>query len=136
MKDTLQRVRLAVGLLAVAAVGAQAQDTDRAIVNVPFDFVAGNITLPPGNYTVERVFSQHASALLLRGTNGNAVMLTTSVDTDSMGKVSLIFNRYGSKSFLRAVRTDFGTHWLAPTSTEKNAAALARVATAGASGSH
>ena len=43
--------------MAIVAVSARAQASSPLLANIPFQFVAGDQTLPAGEYRIERVFS-------------------------------------------------------------------------------
>lgn len=97
-------------VLTIAAVAAPAQArTDRMLVHVPFAFVVGKVTLPAGDYYVQR---RTPSVLELRSadTNAAAVVTTTPLDVDRAGaRRSVTFNRYGDKYFLAAVQSGDGS---------------------------
>jgi hypothetical protein len=68
---------------------------------VPFSFAAGDASLAPGTYTVDR----HPSGLiLLRGARQGAFLWTDrTVSASSHGSTRLVFHRYGDRYFLRQV---------------------------------
>jgi hypothetical protein len=96
-----------VGSMALAA-QAQSSGGKRLIANIPFEFTAGNKTLPAAEYTVEQVnaASDHA-VLRLRTRDGRVSVLlqTTSISGKADESAKLIFNRYDDKYF-------FGQAWL------------------------
>jgi hypothetical protein len=110
---------------AVPPVRAQSDVTLRA--NVPFEFVAGNTTLPAGQYVVKEI---QRKALLIQSADGRgrAIVLT---DAAQAGKTQdqskLIFNHYGNEYFLSQIWTigaDIGRE-VPPTRGEREAARMA-----------
>ena len=76
MKSVFKRAIVAVVVLLVSAVAAQAETLE---VKVPFAFIVGSTPMPAGTYRLDRDSSQ-SSVLLIRGENGNvaqAFVLTT-----------------------------------------------------------
>ena len=98
---TLVAMIVLVGSMAVAA-QAQTSGRTQMIVNIPFQFNAGDTTLPAGEYTISQVnpASDHA-VLQVRAKRGNqTVLVQTSAAIRKSNKGSeLIFNRYGNKYF-------------------------------------
>jgi hypothetical protein len=82
---------------------AQAQSRSRVLANIPFEFSVGNTVLRAGNYTIDELQSgivafssedekEHKFALMYPG------------DSDKQGqKPQLVFDRYGSETFLKSV---------------------------------
>ena len=91
-------------LVGSMAVAAQAQTSGRTqlIANIPFQFNAGNKTLPAGEYSVRQINpdSDH-SVLLLSSRDGNAsaMIQVDSVIGKAQETAKLIFHRYGNKYF-------------------------------------
>src|SRR4029079_15719524 len=76
MSSVIKRAMVAVGVLLVSAVGAQAETLE---VKVPFAFIVGSTQMLAGTYRLERD-SSSASVMLIRGEHGNtaqAFVLTT-----------------------------------------------------------
>ena len=90
-----------VGSMAVAA-QAQTSGPTQLIVNIPFQFNAGNTTLPAGEYSVRQVNrnSDHA-VLQLRNKDGSAgaMIQVDSVIGNAQESAKLTFHRYGNKYF-------------------------------------
>jgi len=104
MKNTLCRITgiLALALLATTQ-GARAQEP--VVASIPFQFTAGQTTLPAGEYRVEKM-NDVSSALLIRSTEGNgAIMVMTSAASAHAPQTQskLIFHRYGNRYFLTQV---------------------------------
>jgi hypothetical protein len=81
-------------------------NSSRIQVDIPFDFIVGQTTLPAGEYTVERI-NAIQSALQIRNTenNASAVMVTYYGESSktSQARSKLVFNRYGNTYFLSQV---------------------------------
>ena len=103
MKNTLCRIA---GILALAfLVTTQARAQEPVLANIPFQFTAGEMTLPAGEYRVQKM-SDTSWALLIQSTNGKgATMVTTNAAAVNapQAKSKLIFNRYGDRYFLTQV---------------------------------
>src|SRR5688572_9675818 len=78
--------------------GVQAQAPSKVEVDIPFEFSAGNATLKPGVYTINRLSGNN---LMLRRSDGksavilNAPLSLTSNDSQSVER--LVFNKYGEQ---------------------------------------
>jgi len=104
MRNTLCRITgiLALAFLATTQV-ARAQEP--LLASIPFQFTAGRMTLPAGEYRVQKV-RDGSSALLIRSTDGTgATMVITSAASVNAppAKSKLIFHRYGNRYFLTQV---------------------------------
>ena len=95
---------MALAVLASTRV-AQAQETMR--VNIPFDFVAGNTSLPAGEYLVEASGPTHTLLLIDRKDASTSALIITNaaVSAEPQSESKLIFNRYGDRYFLSQVWT-------------------------------
>jgi hypothetical protein len=106
MKNTVYRIT---GILALACLAtiqvARAQEP--VLASIPFQFTAGQATLPAGEYRVQKV-RDGSSVLMIRNTEGNgAIMVMTlpaSVNAPQT-QTKLIFHRYGNHYFLAQVWT-------------------------------
>lgn len=92
---------LTVVLLAVGSLSAQISGAVKA--DIPFDFTAGNINLPAGEYQVSRM--PNTGTLLIRcdGTQGMFVQSSAAQASGRTGSSKLIFHRYGDRYFLSQV---------------------------------
>ena len=114
-------------------IGAYAEDLDGAIVTVPFEFVAGGVTLPAGEYRVNRVDSNGDPELAIRSYNkGGTFLLPITFAGVADGQPKLSFEQVGDKHFLSQVETLRGVYTLG---VPRAAVALARVKDEGASSS-
>jgi hypothetical protein len=93
-----------VAVVAVLALGSvHAQDSRPLKVTIPFDFTAGNRTLPAGEYTVKSMNISGTLAVVGRGSalalvNSQAVQANRASETSK-----LVFHRYGSRYFLAQI---------------------------------
>src|SRR5579862_7550946 len=78
---------------------APAEDLDGAIVTVPFEFVAGGVTLPGGEYRVDRVSSNGDPELVIRSYhNGGTFLLPIEFAAVANGQPKLSFEQVGNRS--------------------------------------
>src|SRR5438132_13852439 len=102
-----KRLFVMAGLLVFASmVATQVVRADEPmLVNIPFAFVAGNATLPAGEYRVERLHGNSAVVLIrCSDTSAAAVALsnaTQAKETPTQSK--LIFKRYDNRYYLSQV---------------------------------
>jgi hypothetical protein len=104
------RALVMAGMMALTAMAftrvAQAQEL--WVVNIPFDFVAGNVTFPAGEYSIKVAASERT--LLLRDRKdaaASAFMNTYSITkTEIPTESKVVFNRYGDRYFLSQVWTE------------------------------
>ncbi len=98
---------LAMSLALLMSAAAQAQTTHLKIT-VPFEFTAGNVQLPAGDYEVTAVGLWGGSTLSVHNVNSNAgtlVLSTSSRSQKSVADAKLVFYRYGQQYFLAEVWT-------------------------------
>lgn len=89
---------------------AQLGTLETISANVPFEFVAWDKTIPAGNCIVERA-TMNTPTLAIRNVAAKTAMLTMVVpdrEVAPTGNYSLVFNRYGSRHFLRKIKTPDG----------------------------
>ena len=103
MKTKLYRIVALWGLSITLAAPLFAQFQDTLSVYIPFEFVAGEQTLPAGNYTVL------PSGLALRIQNSRTkktlwVLTTSLMESSPSRDIRLDFHRYGEIYFLSRVR--------------------------------
>jgi hypothetical protein len=107
------RIFIALSTLSTAllwlTVALQAQTTaprPLLTVDVPFEFVAGGMNLPAGQYHVLHIMNPNW--ILLRSNDGRAkavVYVQVSATTVGGSSSKLVFNRYGEQYFLSQVWT-------------------------------
>jgi hypothetical protein len=108
MKKQAFRIITLLSLFCTLAVtSAYAQSADRISMKIPFSFVAGEKTLPAGEYIVRSTFSSRVT--LIRTANGRRVhttILTMPVPPENTPfTAKLVFHRYGNQHFLYQVWT-------------------------------
>ncbi|HXD30051.1 MAG TPA: hypothetical protein VN643_02975 [Pyrinomonadaceae bacterium] len=82
---------------------AKAQSPNQELIaNVPFEFSAGNQTMPAGKYTVTVMNpTSDQKTLRIRGLNGKSALLQVhSVNGGTRENARLVFHRYGTQYFL------------------------------------
>ena len=107
MKKTLCRIS---GVLALAFLTAtpalRAQEA--LLVNIPFAFTAGKMTLPAGEYRIQKA-ADTSPALLIQRTDGSASALVISMAVDTNRgqnqQSKAVFHKYGERYFLSQVWT-------------------------------
>jgi hypothetical protein len=106
MKKRLM-VLAAVMTLTVMASARVAQAQQSLVINIPFDFVAGNQLLPAGEYAVKLSGPQHSLILIDRKYSlASSFMNTNAVAANEIPAESkLVFNRYGHRYFLSQIWT-------------------------------
>jgi hypothetical protein len=113
-------------------ISAPAEDLDKAIVTVPFEFVAGGVTLPAGEYRVNRVSSNDPELVIRSYNKGATFLLPIAFAGVADGQSRLSFEQVGDKHFLSQVETLRGVYTLGiPRATK----ALAQVKDQGSSSS-
>jgi hypothetical protein len=94
--------------LASMSAPADAQTARRILVEVPFEFVAGDRTLPAGAYVVRRVLRDSDRVLLIQSLDGRRAVsvLTNSTAARASGEATrLDFRQYDGRYFLAQVWT-------------------------------
>jgi len=91
----------------LAATSAYAQSADRISMKIPFNFIAGEKTLPAGEYIVRSDFPSRVT--LIRTADGrreHTTILTMPVPPETTPfTAKLVFHRYGDQYFLHQVWT-------------------------------
>jgi hypothetical protein len=123
---------LALSIMAVTQV-ARAQES--MIVNIPFAFTAGNVTLPAGEYRVQKL-EQYSAVLLMNCRDARAatfVVANPAQTKELQSQSKLVFNRYDNLYFLSQVWTAGSSRGrqLRKSPKEKEMAPLARIETKG-----
>jgi hypothetical protein len=109
-KSYVTAVLMLMCLLGVG-VSARAQDADAVVVSVPFEFVAGSVTLPAGNYRVSRVSPNVNRGLAISSYNtGSAFLLPVAFDDGPSDQPTFSFEHVGGKYFLSRIKTPSGVY--------------------------
>jgi hypothetical protein len=98
---------LAMSLALLMSTAAQAQSTHLK-VTVPFEFTAGTVLLPAGEYEVKTVGPSGGPLLSIRSLNSDKGLYIGSNSCQSLNPVAdakLVFHRYGQQYFLAEVWT-------------------------------
>ena len=99
-------VTLVLGLaLAATVVSANGQSSHLITVDVPFDFIVADQTLPSGKYTVRKA-TNDGKGLSISSVDGKSSVARLSnsvVATDKARNGRLVFHRYGQQYFLAEV---------------------------------
>jgi hypothetical protein len=94
--------------LSASPVYANAFTSDSLVVNIPFEFRAGEKTLPAGKYVVGRL-SQSSSCFLLQNADGGPSVAVMTAGSLQSGRkplpARLVFNNYRGNYFLAQVWT-------------------------------
>jgi len=120
MKKTFGTTSIKVVLMIVASIAtfgtsARAQTLDYGFrVNIPFDFIVGDKTLPAGQYSVARALPGSGDLVLQIGSvegHSRAVPLTIPVNSlKSRDRATLVFHRFDDQYFLYQVWPSAATY--------------------------
>ena len=105
MKKQISRALLGLAAALALGVAANAQAAmNKAVIRVPFDFVAGGKQMPAGLYTVRRIRSDAETSLLIRSEDGrtSAVVLTNTGEANPSA-AAFVFRQHGDRHFLAEV---------------------------------
>jgi len=106
---------------------------DHLIVTVPFDFAAGRVNLPAGDYTVKATQSSAVIVLLNRNNPEISAIIPANAAAalDIQTQSKLVFNRYGDRYFLSQVWSEGSSRGkqLVKTDREKEMSMVARADT-------
>ena len=132
-KQALVMATLFVLSLIVAAQVAKADEP--MLVNIPFAFVAGNATLPAGEYRVQKL-DGNSAVVLIRCSDASAaamVLSNAAQAKEPQTQSKLIFKRYENRYFLSQVWTagSIRGRELLKSRAEKEIAQSARLETTG-----
>lgn len=98
-------VMLGAAALTFMAFTGVASAQEQMAVNIPFDFVAGNKTLPAGEYYVRSADAGRTLLLVDRRDSSVSVYLPAIgvVAQEAQSQSKVVFNRYGERYFLAQV---------------------------------
>jgi hypothetical protein len=132
-----KRVFVAASLFVLSiVVAAQVAKADEPmLVNIPFAFVAGNTTLPAGEYRVQKL-DGNSAVLLIRCSDASTAAMVLSNTTQAkkiQTQSKLVFKRYDNRYFLSQVWAEGSIRGreLLKSRAEKEAAQSARLETTG-----
>jgi len=128
---------LLAGLLVLSSMAATqvARAQQAMVADIPFAFTAGNVTLPAGEYRVQKL-DGNSAVLLIRCSDASAaaMVITNAAQAKELQSQSkLIFKRYDNRYFLSQVWTagSIRGRQLPKSSQEKELAQSARLETKG-----
>ena len=128
---------LLAGLLVLSSMAATqvARAQESMVVDIPFAFTAGNVTLPAGEYRVQKL-DGNSAVLLIRCSDASAaaMVITSAAQAKELQSQSkLVFNRYDNRYFLSQVWTagSIRGRQLSKSPQEKELAQTARLETKG-----
>ena len=106
MNKALFRIAMT-GMLALVLFAASqpARAQQRLVADIPFAFTAERMTLPAGEYRVEKLRDDPAT-LLIQRTDGRAAMAVITFAASSGARQAqsrLVFRRYGARYFLSQI---------------------------------
>ena len=107
-KQTLRRFTVFSFLLMFTAVTVSAQSERIRVINIPFNFIVGQKTLPAGEYTLEpnRKDSDNVWLLQSKESHASALFTTNTVRaSETQEEARLVFHRYGGQYFLSQIWT-------------------------------
>lgn len=105
-------VMIGAAALTFTAFTGVATAQQKLVVDVPFDFVAGNKTLPAGEYYVRAGSSERTLVLVnQQDPSASTFMFTIDVLTnDAQSQSKIVFNRYGERYFLSQIWSQGENH--------------------------
>ncbi len=110
MNKSYLTVVLTLTCLLGLGISARAEDVGKISVSVPFEFVAGGQTLPPGKYSVSRVSDHTFPSLMIRSYDNTGFLLPVFFDGVSSEQAELNFEHVGAKYFLSKIKTPAGVY--------------------------
>jgi hypothetical protein len=115
----------------IAALAASASFAETYNLNVPFDFVAWNKTMPAGTYLMDRAAGSAPGVLIMRSLDRKTtfVVMGSSATSEGNRQGKLVFHRYGNRYFLAEVwtRGSDGGHLLRVTPQERELRAQGKI---------
>jgi hypothetical protein len=108
MKNIQRAIALFGFCLVLTASSALGQSEPQTVVNIPFNFVVGDKTLPAGEYVIRRNKRDSDTTWVVeqKGNGANAVLMTRpAYAKDTQEENKLVFNRYTDVYFLSAIWT-------------------------------
>jgi len=98
---------LVVSFGAAVLAAASHADSDRLVVDVPYDFVVNGKTLPAGKYNVSRSTENNPRVLSISGVDNHAsaVALSTAMDQARDSRPHITLRRTGDQAVLTKIQT-------------------------------
>lgn len=101
-----KRFFVALAALVLTVGAAFAQTNARLLANIPFEFRAGDVSFPAGNYDIRPEVAPGVVLIKCTGCKAAGMIMTgnlRSLNVHEQG--TLVFNRYGNKYFLSKIWT-------------------------------
>ena len=107
MKKLLVRLLLVLAGVAGLTISAKAQELDKIVVKIPFQFVAAGQTFSAGEYKISRLSDSQSRILLLSNRENGAAVVMFPTETQDLphDKVKLAFATVGDQHFLSRIET-------------------------------
>ena len=115
MKKHYASIVLTLASLIGLGVSAVGQEKPEVVVNVPFDFVVGDRTLPAGKYTVNRASDDHLGPLSFRSYDARTgvFVMAREFKDQEIKDCKVDFEQVGEMRFLRSIETLDGVYTVA-----------------------
>ena len=109
------KILATITFLAGCGIAANAQTHDVVIAKMPFQFVAGDKTLPAGTYKVSRFSDDPTGPLLLAGDDNSISVFLIPMASEGVSaeKPGLTFEQVGEEHFLKTIQTPLETYYIA-----------------------
>ena len=95
-------------LLMLTALSISVQSQQRVVINIPFNFIVGQKTLPAGEYGFKRIKIDSETVWLVQSRDRRASILFMTIPVRAAAiqeETKLIFHRYGGQYFLSQIWT-------------------------------
>lgn len=109
------KILATITFLAGCGIAANAQTHDVVIANMPFQFVAGETTLPAGTYKVSRLSDDPTGPLLLTCDDKNISVFVLPMASQGVSaeRPRLTFEQVAGEHFLNTIQTPLETYYIA-----------------------
>lgn len=126
MKKQILNVVVTLSIIVTLAAAGLAALNRKVEVNVPFDFMVSDKTLPAGQYTVTPNSSNNTLTIRSWETKQGVMVIARNCEASVDNKSRLIFHRYGNQYFLAKIVSDTGGNELIKSKAERAAAKAGR----------
>jgi hypothetical protein len=101
------KILVAITFLLGLSVAANAETRPEIYVTLPFEFVAGKTTLPPGKYIVKRISNQPFDVLMITSNDHDTSVFVNPIAMEdaSAYKPNVSFRTVGDQHFLSRIQT-------------------------------
>ena len=115
MKKRYASIVLTLASLIGLGVSAVGEEKPEIVVNVPFDFVVADRTLPAGKYTVNRVSDDRLGPLSFRSYDARTgvFIMANEFKDQEIKDCEVSFEQVGEMHFLRSIETPDGLYTIA-----------------------